>query len=178
MPSSLDYLDDKIENFLKARPQASYLDIGAGDGKFGKMIRRLLPKARVTAVEKDKSLKLDDYTKILNIDALDLMDMEFRTDVVIMGDIIEHLKKSDGIDLLNFLAYRSKYILVKFPVAYVQYGNDLEKHRSLWSLKDFERLDLDCSVFSEQNMRLVIIKGLLSYIEGKEDEKIKLNKKL
>jgi hypothetical protein len=174
VPSSSDLLDDKIENFLKNNPQESYLDIGAGEGKFGVIIGD-----NVTAVEKDSSLISNlkkIYKRVWKIDAMELLNKEFRTDIVIMGDVIEHLKKSEGIDLLNFLAYRSKYIIVKFPLAYIQYGNEFEKHVSLWSFLDFENLGLEYTPYSQENMRLVIIKGLLSYCEP--DSRIEQTKKL
>jgi len=41
-------------------------------------------------------------------------------DAVILGDCIEHMRKSVGLDLLNFLVYRSRIIVVKFPVQMIQ----------------------------------------------------------
>jgi hypothetical protein len=41
-------------------------------------------------------------------------------DAVILGDCIEHMRKSVGLDLLNFLVYRSSIIVVKFPVQMIQ----------------------------------------------------------
>lgn len=168
MPSSSSLLDDKIRDFLKKLPQEYYLDIGAGDGKFGKMIKKLNPKARVVAVEPDQGLPLKGYDKIYNIYASNLIDMEpdFRTDIVIMGDVIEHLKKSEALDVLDFLLYRCKYLIVKFPFCYIQYGNLLERHRSLWFFEDFDNLHLPVVLKeNEKATCLVIIKGLLQIVE-------------
>ena len=63
---------------------------------------------------------------------------------VIVGDVIEHLPKSAGTDLLHFLVYRSKVIFVKFPVQLVQNdweGHVSEAHVSVWSDVDFASFD-------------------------------------
>lgn len=168
MPSSSDLLDDKIRDFLKKLPQESYLDIGAGEGKFGKMINEINPKARVVAVEPDILLPLREYNTILRIKASDLITLkpDFKTDIVIMGDVIEHLRKSEGIDLLNFLIYRSKYIIVKYPLYFPQFGRLLDRHISVWNFNDFDNLTLPVILKeTEDYMALVIIKGLISIKE-------------
>ena len=51
------------------------------------------------------------------------------------------MKKSEGIDLLNFLVYRSKYILIHYPNEYIQGAEDdhiHEAHISIWHESDFQ----------------------------------------
>ena len=47
---------------------------------------------------------------------------DYVTDVVIIGDCIEHLRKSIGLDLINYFVYRCKYIIIIFPSKYIQYS--------------------------------------------------------
>ena len=55
------------------------------------------------------------YDEVILGDAVDLTnDPKVRFDLVIIGDCIEHMRKSDGVDLLNFLMYRSGYICVTY----------------------------------------------------------------
>ena len=86
------------------------------------------------------------YDEILNFPAIDLIEKSINSsyDLVIIGDCIEHMKKSEGIDLLNFLVYRSKYILIHYPNEYVQGTVDdhiHEAHISIWHESDFQAFD-------------------------------------
>ena len=61
--------------------------------------------------------------------------------MVIIGDCIEHMPKSVGLDLLNFLTYRAQYIIVLAPEFLVQGSVDgmkSESHISVWSEYDFQ----------------------------------------
>lgn len=51
MPTSGGIFDNRIELLLKKYQFKSYLDIGPGEGKYGKMIKNLYPKAHITGVE-------------------------------------------------------------------------------------------------------------------------------
>jgi hypothetical protein len=70
------------------------------------------------------------------------------------------MKKSRGIDLLNFLVYRSGYICVTYPEAYVQddwEGHAAEAHISTWGMADFS--DWNTLHRSWDGMHLFLIKG-------------------
>ena len=70
--------------------------------------------------------------------------MDETYDLVVIGDCIEHMRKSEGVDLLNFLIYRCKYILIHYPDRYVQGsvdGHIHEAHISVWSEHDFSGFD-------------------------------------
>ena len=60
--------------------------------------------------------------------------------MAIIGDCIEHLPKSAGLDLLNFLTYRAAYTIIVLPEAAIQNTVDnvlSEAHISVWSERDF-----------------------------------------
>src|SRR5205823_14385763 len=83
-------------------------------------------------------------------------------DLVVIGDCIEHLRKSDGIDLLNFLVYRTKYLWVIYPERMVQgrwEGHKSEAHISAWSDADFAWMD--CLIVRRANMVAVAANGYL-----------------
>lgn len=82
------------------------------------------------------------YHEIRNIDAATLMRTAHNEifDLVVIGDCIEHMPKSTAIDLLNFLTYRARYILVLAPEFCVQgTAGDIESesHVAVWSEADF-----------------------------------------
>ncbi len=133
------------------------------------MIRKNIKNAFISGIEIDKNYinnyKLKDiYDRVYNADTVDFIDenVDYTCDICIIGDCLEHLKKSAGIDVLNFFVYRTKYIIVKFPVRWVQFssqGNKNEAHCSVWDKSDF--LLFDYEFFENGPMRLVIIKGYL-----------------
>lgn len=123
------------------------LDIGAGAGRFGQLVKRLNSQAHVTAVEIDAEYidrfgLLEIYDTVLNTDVESLLhDVDVDYDLVILGDVIEHLRKSVGVDLLNFFVYRARRILVIFPLRYRQGafdGRRHEAHVSIWGQSDFQ----------------------------------------
>jgi hypothetical protein len=64
---------------------------------------------------------------------------------VIIGDCIEHMRKSAGLDLLNFLIYRTGYTVLLVPENYVQddwEGHAAEAHISTWTIHDFAGWDV------------------------------------
>ena len=69
-----------------------------------------------------------------------------RYDVIFMGDIIEHLEKAVGCQLLRDALKKARRGLIVSTPRYETSqadlcGNELERHRSLWSAKDFNRFD-------------------------------------
>jgi len=167
MATSSNLLDDKIRNFLSKFSFDNFLDIGSGEGKFGKMTRELYPKSRIVGVEPDpntiQEFKLNEiYDKVIKKTATELTEGDdFVTDICIMGDVIEHLKKSEAIDFLNFILYRCKYLIIKFPFCYLQYGDKFVRHQSIWFFEDFDALHLPIILKEyDKYMSLVIMKGL------------------
>ncbi|MBA7708395.1 hypothetical protein ES703_117293 [subsurface metagenome] len=154
---------------LKRENLHKFLDVGAGTGKYGKMVKKNFPSACVEAVEIDSSY-IDNYSLRAIYDHVYCMDVndfierfvDYKCDVCIIGDCIEHLRKSVGIDVLHFFVYRSKYVIVAFPVGMPQgswAGHKQEAHISIWNEQDFS---LFKNVYIPKSfMRLVIVEGYL-----------------
>ncbi len=172
MPYSSTVFDKKICNLLREiKPKIIY-DIGAGAGKYGILLKKHFPNIYSIGIELDhdyiKRFELEKlYCEIWNIAAEDLISpqyYDFDFDTVILGDVIEHLKKSDGIDLLNYLIYRTRWILIQYPVKYLQNtvdGKSQEAHIAVWGDRDFEQFEIQ-EKFSKGAQRLVLLKGFLS----------------
>ncbi len=170
MPYSDPRFDNKILDFLKQNKSGNYLDIGPGAGKYGKMIRSITHTASILAVEAESSyidlfnLK-EIYDEVINMRIEDFVreNPGFSTDIVIIGDCLEHLPKSNGLDLIHYLMYRSRFIIITFPSKYIQYdwdGVSSEAHYSVWSREDF--LPFKHQYFNQHYMNLVILNGFLS----------------
>jgi phospholipid N-methyltransferase len=169
MPTSLPMFDEQIELYFREARPGFALDVGPGEGKYGRLIRAASPATRLIGVEIDeeyvRQFKLREfYDEVIVGDASVLMaDPRRKFDAVIVGDCIEHMRKNAGVDLLHFLVYRSKVIFVKFPVQMVQNdsgGHVSEAHVSVWSEQDFRQFD---HIYLERDlMRLSIVRGYLS----------------
>ncbi len=130
------------------------LDIGCGDRSF---ISRFRPRIRTVgldafegAIERSKRLNLhDDYilANIIETPAERLLEMNGgeRFDIVVLSDIIEHLPKRMGWDLLEKCeALTSRYIILQTPNGFVEqgpeFGNIYQRHLSGWFPQDFAGL--------------------------------------
>ena len=172
MSYSWNTFDDTIRHILEITQPQKVLDVGAGQGKYGKLIRQFdLASTRVTAVECDPALQASllaegGYADVWPITAQQLLDRPSETyDMVIMGDVIEHLKHSDGRDLLEFLNYRATFIMIVTPECMpMNLGVFYEGHNSLWRPDSFAWHDRwahqRCGV-----MHFYLLRGLIN-IEG------------
>lgn len=170
MPFSKMHFDSAIETFLTRLQPKNVLDIGAGAGKYATLLRRACPGAFVTAVELDteyiERFKLaEKYDEVRRVNAEQLLtEVDTDYDLVIFGDVIEHLRKSVGVDLLNFFVYRSKRILVVFPLRARQGsvdGRSQEAHISIWGPEDFRTFEH--SYDEVGRLAMVQITGYLSH---------------
>ncbi len=171
MPYSSPIFDEKVEEVLKFLRPRNLLDIGAGAGKYGEIVKKFDKGIKTVAleIEKDYIKKFElkkIYDEVWNIPANELMKPNYyekEFDVILMGDVIEHMKKSEGIDLINFLIYRSKWIIIKFPHKYLQNsveGYNSEAHISVWSDKDFENFERT-KLYKDSDIHMIILKGYL-----------------
>ena len=170
MPDSLPVFDSLAELLIRETAPLTALDIGCGRGKYGQMLRRLQPGCRLTGVEIDAAYVSEFklrvlYDDVIQADCMTLLEDPDRSfDLVTIGDTIEHLRKSDGMDLIHFLLYRTKVIFIVFPVAFLQNsweGHRHEAHISHWSEHDFAGLPHLFVTF--EGLRAVVIEGFIPH---------------
>jgi hypothetical protein len=146
MSHSDSVFDQWVGDFIALTQPRTVLDIGPGAGKYGRIVRERAPTAALAAREIDDSYVRkfalgEIYDYVLVGDAIKVInDPSFRSDMVIMGDVIEHMRKSIATDLLNFLVYRTSYIVILTPDKMPQddwEGHAAEAHISTWSEHDF-----------------------------------------
>jgi hypothetical protein len=147
MPYSNTLFDELAKQVIICISPGTCIDIGAGAGKYGRIMRECAPRARTVAVEIDQdyitTYQLRDlYHEVQCIDAITLVEtgIDDQHDLVILSHVLEHMPKSKGIDLIEFLVYRCKYLVIAFPLAEIQNsynGHIHEAHISIWSPRDF-----------------------------------------
>jgi peptidoglycan/xylan/chitin deacetylase (PgdA/CDA1 family) len=156
MPGSVGVFDDVVKKMIELCNPDMVLDIGPGGGKYGRMLQAIEAERnrpiRKTCVEVDneKVIQRFDlqsiYDEIINEDAAKLAKgyPKLTGDVVIAGDVILRLTKSEGVDLIEYLQRRFKYIFLVIPVGFVGFEDEdtpHEPHIAIWWPEDIDRFN-------------------------------------
>lgn len=164
MPSSRPISIPAVIHLLRQLKPQSILDVGIGFGKWGHLFREYTDilesetdparyerknwEVRIDGIEGFPAYVTDMHRFIYNDihigNACDLIPRLGSYDLIFMGDIIEHLKKKTGLQLLQqALQKAGKAVIVSTPKHETYQedlcGNELERHRSVWSARDFKR---------------------------------------
>nr|MBA3284464.1 glycosyltransferase family 1 protein [Nitrosopumilus sp.] len=159
MPSSQYYHISKIMEMIISLKPNSVLDIGSGYGKFGVLCREYLElwdgrqkyefKKRIDCVEVFKEyitpLHKYIYNYIYNNNILDLVtNLDYRYDLILLIDVLEHFEKKEGSDLLKKLVKNNNGVLISTPKKPSPqkdaFGNIYETHRSRWTNNDLRSI--------------------------------------
>jgi hypothetical protein len=161
MPTSNLALWPAILNLVYETPHRRVLDVGPGWGKAGVLLREYCGCEVVDAVELWEPYVTPrlraNYDTVLRADICAVPGFALSTyDVVLMIEVLEHLEKADGLELLDRIDCP---VVVCTPAEFFQNPeHELvppETHRSLWSVEDFgERLEIDASQMGGVLVRL------------------------
>lgn len=156
---SRDLLITFINGLLS--PNDYVLDIGCGT----KEIARALKCTSVTTLDAWKPFNPDIWCDLTEIKQLPCENDSY--DVILMTDVIEHLPKERGFYILREAKrVTRKYIIVFTPLwwdpnvqqlnnpASPYYGNEHDKHLSLWTPEDFVEFDRIVSISAFENYYL------------------------
>ena len=152
MPGSFPVFDALVQHLVARLAPARALDVGTGAGKYGRLLAQHAPACQRVGVEVEASyvqrFALDALYQPLHVECITRWwrrtpDELF--DLVLVGDCIQQLAKSDGLDLLNALVYRCGWLVLLAPEFIVQqavHGLAAAAHRSVWSERDLLWHDL------------------------------------
>jgi 2-polyprenyl-3-methyl-5-hydroxy-6-metoxy-1,4-benzoquinol methylase len=135
---------------IEPNPQR-VLDIGCGYGKHGVLLREYLDPTPVVHgveawqpyIENHRLRGIYDYLHECDARTLTAVDL-LSYDLVIMGDVIEHFEKQEGLDFIDRV---SGWMVIATPAVHFHTDPHLpptERHLSHWTPDDFEatgRLD-------------------------------------
>lgn len=139
MPASAEEGRNIMVNWIKSRRPRSVLDVGAGGGTYGKLLSLMFDPPYLIGLEVwepyvDKYGLRDVYDLVIVDDARKFLPMSApRTDVVIFGDVLEHMIEKDAValwDMARGLARQAVYLtipIVNYPQGEV-HGNPYEEH--------------------------------------------------
>lgn len=131
-PTNKPWTQEKIKEL---NPK-TVLDVGAGQGVYLDLIRSSMGNdVEVHAVEVwqpyiDQFNLTNRYNRLY---AMDVRSMEnFEYDLVILGDILEHMSESEAIKLWDKISKQAKYAIISIPIIHYHQdainGNPYEVH--------------------------------------------------
>lgn len=182
MPSSRPNAIPTTVHVVRQLDPASILDVGVGFGKWGLLFREYTD---IRASEADSHRYRKEAWKV-RIDGIegfpryltpvheyvydrvhiglvqDLVDGLEDYDVVHVGDMIEHLPKAQGLQILEKLLQRSRKALIVSTPKYDTHqadsvANDLERHRSVWTKADFRNFPGAKVVTVDRSLLIAVI---------------------
>lgn len=125
----------------------SILDVGCGNGIFFSLINtnKKYDGMGVDLFHKYilMARKTGAYTKVIEKDIRKINFSSRSFDVVISSQVVEHLTKKEGFNLLvKMEVIAKKRVIIGTPNGHFHQEaydeNDLQKHKSHWSVKDFQ----------------------------------------
>ena len=127
------YMVNRIHR-LFPQNNATVLDVGAGAGKYARLLKGRV--ARIDAVEVfEEAISANKLHYIYdNVYCADIRDFEcspYIYDIIIMGDVLEHLSVEDSKRVLEYLLPRCAEIFIVVPYLYEQdaiNNNEAEIH--------------------------------------------------
>ena len=161
MPSSDIYLIPHVCVRVRELLPRSILDIGIGFGKYGFLAREYTDICELRYHSVSWQTRIDGieiftdyigdlqhliYSNLYIGDALDCLQGLGNYDMILLIDVLEHLKKAKGVELIEMIGKKSKTALVSTPIKVkslgaplMKYGNVHERHVSQWTKKELAR---------------------------------------
>jgi len=127
---SYDYGKQKVVAWISGSfpLESSILDVGAGDGKWRQLLREY-PNMDAVEAYGPNLQRLNGYRKVFHAD---IRDFRFdRYDLIIFGDVLEHLRVKEAQAVLDYARPRCRDMVISVPFLYEQgaiYGNPYEVH--------------------------------------------------
>ncbi len=149
-----------VVHALREFRPASVLDLGAGSGFFGAVVRQWLDygvqpwNTKLIGVEAHAGYTnpLWDLYQFMMVGSIEqfLASNQDLFECIMLGDVIEHFDKPVGLAVLEsctkILQPRGR-MYVATPSVFVPqeavHGNELERHRSLWTAEDLQQLGFE-----------------------------------
>ena len=134
MPYSAGENAEFVGTFLKGLGPETIIDIGPGAGFYADIARKNTD-AHLTGIEVfDPYVKMfnlnDKYDRVITADVRDVGG--FKADVVIAGDILEHLSELDMTIVVERMLEDCKYLIISVPIVHYpqdhSHDNEFEKH--------------------------------------------------
>jgi hypothetical protein len=134
MPHSTPIFKQETIAFIKSSftSDVSILDIGAGAGTYSTLLKSSFPNMDCVEVFEPYIEMFDLKSKYNNVYNENILNFDFKYyDLILLGDILEHISKSDAIYLIEKLYNKCKELIIAVPFHSeqgVHYDNEHEIH--------------------------------------------------
>ena len=160
MAYSYNYFKSEIKDYLKRQYKGDIkvLDVGAGSGTYYNLLGKYFPNIEAVEVFKPNIEKYALESKYKRVYNANIVDFKYDFyDLIIFGDIIEHLEVEEAKKVLEYAKDRCKELIVAVPYCYEQGevdGNIYEIHK---------QSDLTPQIMSERYPYLQLLYGNNEY---------------
>lgn len=133
--------DAALDWYRQIRP-TTVVDVGVGAGTYAKLMRGVEVPARWKAIEAWEPYIAQFgltglYDEVTIADARHLPWTAYRADLVIAGDVLEHMTRDDAKALLSRIRQGAANLIVSIPVLHLPQGavggNPYERHIDHWT---------------------------------------------
>jgi hypothetical protein len=150
MPESQQPKDgiDVIFNGVLETPDVNVLDIGAGTGKWGKLLKgkvKSVDGVEVWTANIINHRLADHYDNIFSVNMLDFDYSKKKYDVMILGDVLEHLTYENALKFMKEAVKHVARIYLSIPISLCvqdgnRLGNPFESHLYQWTDEELQKL--------------------------------------
>jgi len=136
---------DMIVSRILSNPDNVVLDVGAGEGKWGKLLKGKVAKIHGVEVWEKYIIKYklhNFYDELVNVNMKDFV-FNIPYNVAILGDVLEHLPIEEAMAFLAKLKVNVDTIFLTLPITICiqngeSIGNPFETHHYQWSDKEVQ----------------------------------------
>lgn len=135
MAKSYPYFKEEVCEYLKKRNgrNARILDVGAGDGIYWELLHNFSDNIDAVEIFEPNIINYNLKDKYSNVYNADIRGLEYSYyDIIIFGDIIEHLTVEEAQEVLKYAYTKCKDLIVAVPYNFKQGiidGNIYEIHK-------------------------------------------------
>lgn len=147
---------DSYRQILMIQPK-TFVDVGAGDGFYGKLVTNLFPECKTLGIEKNKVYPeqfglAKIYNNLWNEDIVTAIDKLEQSDLIVFGDVLEHLEKKSSNKVLEKSLNMANFVIINSPLGFQEQNHEYEEeiHRCGLDYTDFEKYSvLEFNVFDD-----------------------------
>jgi len=176
MPTSAPETIPAMIRYMRQANPRTILDVGSGAGKYGMLAReyleiwqdRFYPNQWIIQIDgieiwepyKDFPAYQAYYDRFINADISDYAEDMPGYDLIICGDVLEHLEKSQAWKTFEKLLDHCRYLLLSLPIGFwptSNIGDNIyESHISTWDDSDIELLPIKEKIFVQVPNRILV----------------------
>lgn len=135
MPGSIRENDSDLRDWVKRTGIETVLDIGPGRGTYARVLKGLdltMDCIEVWHPYVRKYLLEAKYHRVMIADVRAVAASRFAYDLVIFGDVLEHMSRDAAMDVWKRASMRARYGLISVPIIHYpqgpSHGNPYEEH--------------------------------------------------